>query len=157
MDRQLKAWELNFDRIWSAATIDYREAAWLVADISRYSDDEPLRRAAVQALPGLRSVMLKYASASEKELVRIRLAAVRDVLRGLTAPRFGKRGIEPEQLTPEELHRKMLGLPLDRCLSAPEIHQAYKRAAKTVHPDTGGSVPEFLALSAAREALMKER
>src|SRR5258708_4365459 len=38
-----------------------------------------------------------------------------------------------------------------------EIHQAYKRVAKRAHPDAGGSAREFLELSAAREALMKER
>jgi curved DNA-binding protein CbpA len=51
----------------------------------------------------------------------------------------------------------MLGLPLDRRLSGPEIHQAYKRAAKRAHPDAGGNARDFLELSAARDALMKER
>jgi curved DNA-binding protein CbpA len=51
----------------------------------------------------------------------------------------------------------MLGLPLGRRLAAAEIHQAYKRAAKTAHPDSGGNGQEFRELSAARDALMKER
>jgi len=50
----------------------------------------------------------------------------------------------------------MLGLPLGPRLSAPEIHGAYKRAAKTAHPDGGGSAGKFLELSAARDALIKE-
>jgi curved DNA-binding protein CbpA len=46
-------------------------------------------------------------------------------------------------------------LPLDRRLFGPEIHRAYKRVAKTVHPDAGGTERAFLELSAARDALMK--
>ena len=59
-------------------------------------------------------------------------------------------------LTPEERYRQMLGLPLGRQLSGAEIHRAFKRAAKTAHPDGGGSAQEFLQLSAARDALIKE-
>jgi hypothetical protein len=40
-------------------------------------------------------------------------------------------------------------------LPATEIHRAFKRAAKTAHPDGGGSEGAFLELSAARDALMK--
>jgi hypothetical protein len=82
---------------------------------------------------------------------------VRDRLHTLTAPRFGKRGAEQAPLTPQEHNRQLLGLPFGRHLSAPEIRQAYKRAAKTLHPDGGGSVREFVSLLAARDALMKER
>jgi curved DNA-binding protein CbpA len=59
--------------------------------------------------------------------------------------------------TLEECYRQLLGLPLGRRLSGVEIHQAYKRVAKTAHPDAGGNAREFLELSAARDALMKER
>ena len=59
--------------------------------------------------------------------------------------------------TPEQLYRRLLGLPLDRRLTPAEIHRAWKRAAKTAHPDAGGSVEQFQALSAARDALLKER
>ena len=62
-----------------------------------------------------------------------------------------------QTLAPEEIHRQVLGLPLDRRLSAPEIHRAWKRAAKSAHPDAGGSVQAFQALSAARDALIKQR
>ena len=51
----------------------------------------------------------------------------------------------------------MLGLPLGRRLAAAEIHQAYKHAAKTMHPDGGGNEREFRELSAARDALMKQQ
>jgi curved DNA-binding protein CbpA len=49
----------------------------------------------------------------------------------------------------------MLGLPLDRRLFGPEIREAYKRAAKTVHPDAGGSERAFQELCAARDALLR--
>ena len=58
-------------------------------------------------------------------------------------------------MTPEEHYRRLLGLPLGRRLFGPEIHQAYKRAAKTTHPDGGGNARAFHELSAARDALMK--
>jgi curved DNA-binding protein CbpA len=48
-------------------------------------------------------------------------------------------------------------LPLGPRLSRAEIHRAWKHVAKTAHPDAGGSAREFLELSAARDALMKER
>jgi hypothetical protein len=92
-----------------------------------------------------------------RALARRRFGAVRDALHALAAPRFGKRrsADEIEMMTPEEHHRRLLGLPLDRRLFGPEIHRAYKRVAKTVHPDAGGSERAFLELSAARDALMK--
>ena len=51
----------------------------------------------------------------------------------------------------------MLGLPLGGRLAATEIHQAFRRTAKRVHPDAGGSQHAFLALAAARDALMRAR
>jgi len=90
-------------------------------------------------------------------VARRRLGIVKDVLHELTAPKFGRRGAEPKALTPEERYREMLGLPLDRHLAATEIHQAFRRTAKRVHPDAGGSQNAFLALAAARDALMRTR
>jgi hypothetical protein len=90
-----------------------------------------------------------------RALARRRFGAVRDALHALAAPRFGKRRSAGEMMTPEEHHRRLLGLPSGRRLYGPEIHQAYKRAAKIVHPDAGGSERAFHELSAARDALMK--
>ena len=156
MDSQLTTWKLRADRFWSAATPDYREAAQLAADIAGSSDDL-LRQAAMQALPSLRNAMLKGADRSTRELARRRLSVVRDRLHMLTTTPFGKRGPAPAPLTPQEHHRQMLGLPFGRRLSVPEIQQAYKRAAKKSHPDGGGSTRDFVNLSAARDALMKEK
>jgi hypothetical protein len=156
MDRQLTAWKTLADQFWSTATPDYREAARLTAEIADTSDDT-LRQAARQALPSLRNAVTERADRSARELAKRRFSPVRDRLHTLTAPRFGRRGGEAESLTPQEHNRKLLGLPFGRRLSAPEIQQAYKRIARTVHPDGGGSVREFVDLLAARDALMKER
>ena len=84
-----------------------------------------------------------------------RLGIVADALHTLSAPRFGRRGLTPKALTEEERHRQLLGLPFGRRLAATEVHQAFKRAAKTVHPDGGGNGAAFLELAAARDALIK--
>jgi hypothetical protein len=157
MDRQLKEWKRSVELIWSASAPDYREAALLAAEIASESEEAMLRAAAAQALPSLRNASLKKAERSAKEQARRRLSGIRDVLHALSVPQFGKRQISSAPPTLEERYRRMLGLPLGRRLSAPEIHEAYKRAAKTTHPDAGGSEQEFQQLCAAQDALMKER
>ena len=157
MDRQLPEWKLALERIWSAAAPDYHAAACLVADIANASEQTMLRQAATQALPILRSASSEDAAQSTRDAARRRLGIVRDVLHELTTPRFGQRQTLSKSLSPEECYRQLLGLPLGRRLSGVEIHRAYKRVAKRAHPDAGGSAREFLELSAARDALMKER
>jgi hypothetical protein len=157
MDRQLSEWKLGVERIWSAAAPDYDEAARLAAEIARASGEAMLRQAATQALPILRSASAEDADQSTQDAARRRLGVIREALHELTSPRFGKRQISVKVPTPAERYRQILGLPLDRRLSRVEIHKAYKRVAKRAHPDAGGSAREFLELSAAREALMKER
>jgi hypothetical protein len=156
MDRQLTTWKTLADQFWSAAAPDYREAAQLTAEIAATSDDT-LRQAARQALPSLRNAVPRHAGDSARELAKRRFSPVRDRLHTLTAPRFGRRGGEAEPLTPQEHNRQLLGLPFGRRLSGPEIQQAYKRVAKTLHPDGGGSARDFVGLLEARDALMKER
>jgi hypothetical protein len=157
MDRHLAEWKLDFDRIWSAEAPDYQEAARLAAVIAASSEQAMLRQAATQALPILRSALAADADQSIHDAARRRIGVIREALHELTTPRFGKRETSPKLLTPQERYRQMLGLPLGRRLSGDEIHQAYKHVAKRAHPDAGGSAREFLELSAAREALMKER
>jgi hypothetical protein len=157
MDRQLLEWKLDADRLWSAAAPDYRAAERLAADIARASEAGQLRQIATQALPSLRNASLEDADIGSRQLAWQRVGAIRDVLHARDASRFGKRGNAPKPLTPADRHRQMLGLPLDRRLSGPEIHQAYKRAAKQAHPDGGGNTRKFQELSAARDALMKEK
>jgi hypothetical protein len=157
MDSKLREWQLDVERIWSAAVPDWREAARLADVMARTSGEVILRQAATQALPILRHAAAEAADPGITDAARRRLGIIREVLHTLTTPRFGRRDIPLKTPAPEEHHRQLLGLPLGRRLSAPEIHRAYKRAAKSAHPDAGGSAQAFQALSAAREALMKQR
>jgi hypothetical protein len=157
MDSKLRQWQLDIERIRSMAAPDWREAARLADVMARISDEVMLRQAAAQALPILRRAALGTADPGITDAAQRRLGTIRDVLHTLTTPKFGRRDIPVRQLTPEQCHRQLLGLPLDRRLTLSEIHRAYKRVAKSAHPDAGGSAREFLALSAAREALMKQR
>jgi hypothetical protein len=155
METQLKRWELSIDRL-SSSSIDWEEATRLALDIASSAEDETLRHAASQGLPSLRNAALWAADDAAREAARRRLGVIREALHAVSAPRFGKRDATPKKLTVEERHRRLLGLPLDRRLNAPEIHQAFKRAAKTAHPDAGGDAQAFLELSIARDALMKQ-
>jgi hypothetical protein len=157
MDRQLAEWKLEIERLWSAAAPDYREAARVAEIIARAGEAAMLRQAAAQALPILRSAALESADHTIHDAARRRLGVLREALHALTTPQFGRRATAVKLPTSEERYRQMLGLPLGRSLSGAEIHRAFKRAAKRAHPDAGGSTREFLELSAARDALMKER
>jgi hypothetical protein len=154
MELQQKQWKRDSDRLWSGSPFDVREAAALAAEIARNGADETLRQAAAQALPSLRGASLKTSDQMSRNIARRRFGAIRDVLHALDAPRFGKRAAVPAS---EQQHRLLLGLSPDRQLSDPEIQQGYKRAAKRLHPDAGGSAREFTELSAARDALMKRK
>jgi len=157
MDRRLAEFKLDLDRIWSAHAPDFGEAVRLVQQIAAVSEDEALRQAASQALPILRCAAEAGAEHATCVAARRRLGVVRDVLVALTTPQFGRRSALPKTLTPEERFRELLGLPLDRRLSEGEIHRAYKLLAKRAHPDAGGSAEAFLRISAAHEALLRER
>ena len=154
MELQQKHWKRDADRLWAASPFDVREAAALAAEIARHGADERLRQAAGQALPSLRGASLKTSDQMSRNIARRRFGAIRDALHALDAPRFGKRGAVP---APDQQHRRLLGLPPERQLSEPEIQQGYKRAAKRLHPDAGGSTHEFTELSEARDALMKRK
>jgi hypothetical protein len=156
MDKHLSEWKHSVELIWSAAAPDYGKAACLVGEIARASTEAMLRQAAMQALPILRSASSADADHSTTDAARRRLGVIREVLHTLTTPTFGRRENAPKLLTSEERYRQMLGLPQGPRLSAPEIHGAWKRAAKTAHPDAGGSAQKFLELSAARDALIKQ-
>src|SRR5665213_306835 len=156
MDRQLRDWKLGIDRLWMEAVPDWHEAARLAAHMAAAAGEETLRLAAAQSLPILRSARGDDADQATRQAARRRLGVLREALHELVNPRFGKRQDGPKQLTSDERNRQMLGLPADGHLSAPEIHQAWKRAAKAAHPDAGGNADEFLALSAARDALIRD-
>jgi hypothetical protein len=157
MERRLAEWKVEIERIWSAHAPDYSEAVRVAQHIASASDEEILRQAASQALPILRGAARDDADQVTRDAARRRLGVMRDVLLTLTTPQFGKRQAAIKLPTPDERYRELLGLPLGRRLSETEIHRAYKRVAKHAHPDAGGNVEAFLQLSAARDALMKER
>lgn len=157
MDRRLTELKFDLDRIWSAHAPDFGEAVRLAQQIAALSEDDALRQAASQALPILRCAAEAGAEHATCVAARRRLGVVRDVLAALSTPQFGRRNATPKLLTAEERSRALLGLPLDRRLSEGEIHRAYKLLAKRAHPDAGGSAEDFLEISAAHEALLRER
>jgi hypothetical protein len=157
MDQQLNQWKLAIERFAAAAAPDFREVAQLVSEIAETSTDRTLRQGASQALPSLRNAAAWSADQATRDIARRRLGLFMEAMHAQTAPRFGLRGVPAKKLTVEEGYRQLLGLPLDRRLMPAEIHQAFRRAAKTMHPDAGGDARQFEELSAARDALMKAK
>jgi len=51
-------------------------------------------------------------------------------------------------------HREKLELPLEGVLEAAQINSAFRRLAKTAHPDAGGSSEHYRRISEARDALL---
>jgi hypothetical protein len=154
MDRHLGEWKHAVDRLWQAEGPDWTEVAHLVDAIAAAGEVDDLRHAASQAMPSIRNAAANPQDRMTGVVARRRLGVVREVLHKLTTPKFGRRGMETKPLTADERYRQMLGLPLDGRLAAAEIHQAFRRSAKRVHPDAGGDAHAFLALAAARDALM---
>lgn len=157
MDQRIAQWKLELDRIWSAHAPDYDEAVELAHRIANLSEEEALRQAASQALPILRCAAQVGADHATCVAARRRLGVMHEVLTALTTPKFGRRQDLPKMPTMEERSRELLGLPLGCRLSESEIHRAYKLLAKRAHPDAGGSEEAFLRITAAHDALMRER
>ncbi|MGY3484075.1 hypothetical protein ACVW1C_001958 [Bradyrhizobium sp. USDA 4011] len=155
MDPHIRHWKGAIARLCAAPDPDYSEMARMIAEIATTDIDETLRHAAAQVLPILRQAALKSADRRTRSMALRRLGIVSDALHMLSAPQFGRRGLTPKALTQEERYRQLLGLPFGRRLAANEVHQAFKHAAKTMHPDGGGNGPAFLELTAARDALIK--
>lgn len=153
MMERLETWKLALERLRLAQSPDWAEAGRLAAEIARMSSDVMLRQAAEQALP-----VLRQAVDNDDHNVTLaaqrRLGVVLEVVHDLTAPRFGRRNAAPKKLSSEDRARKMLGLPLSVQLTCEDINQAYRRAAKGLHPDHGGSAQAFIDLAAARDVLI---
>ena len=153
MMERLETWKLALERLRSAQSADWAEAGRLVAEIVRMSTDVTLRQAAEQALPVLRQAV-DHDDHSITLAAQRRLAVVLEVVHDLSAPRFGRRNAMPKKLSSEDRARKVLGLPLAVQLTCEDINQAYRRAAKGMHPDHGGSAEAFIDLAAARDILI---
>jgi hypothetical protein len=153
MSERIESWKLALERLRTAHAADWDEAGRLAAEIARLSQDPTLRQAAEQAIP-----ILRQAAHDDERGITVaaqrRLGVILDVIQGLTAPRFGRRSALPKKLTNEERARKTLGLPLAVQLTCDDIHKAYRRAARDMHPDHGGSQQAFLDLAAARDILI---
>lgn len=52
-------------------------------------------------------------------------------------------------------HRETLDLPLDVQLTPSEINAAFRRRAKSAHPDAGGSDADYRRIAEARDALLE--
>jgi hypothetical protein len=145
MMERLESWKLALERLRSAQGADWAEAGRLVAEIARMSTDTMLRQAVDNDDHGVTLAAQR------------RLGVVLEVVHDLTAPRFGRRNAAPKTLSSEDRARKVLGLPLAVQLTCEDINQAYRRAAKGMHPDRGGSAQAFIDLAAARDILIHPR
>ncbi|AMA56491.1 molecular chaperone DnaJ [Bradyrhizobium sp. CCGE-LA001] len=153
MMERLETWKLALERLRSAQAADWGEAGRVVAEIVRMSTDVTLRQAAEQALPVLRQAV-DNDDHSVTLAAQRRIGVVLEVIHDLSAPRFGRRNAMPKKLSSEDRARKVLGLPLAVQLTCEDINQAYRRAAKGMHPDHGGSTEAFIDLAAARDILI---
>jgi MoaA/NifB/PqqE/SkfB family radical SAM enzyme len=55
----------------------------------------------------------------------------------------------------DQEHRKALDLPMEGDLDPAEIKAAFRRLAKTAHPDAGGSDEHYRRIAEARDALLE--
>ena len=60
--------------------------------------------------------------------------------------------LDPED---EQDYREVLNLPMKGALQPSEINSAFRRLAKTAHPDAGGSNEQYHRITEARDALLK--
>lgn len=56
----------------------------------------------------------------------------------------------------DQEHRKVLDLPMEGALEPSEIRAAFRRMAKTAHPDAGGSDEDYRRIAEARDALLEQ-
>lgn len=59
-------------------------------------------------------------------------------------------------LDDDQEHREALRLPIEGELTATEIKAAFRRLAKTAHPDAGGSNEDYRRIAEARDALLDQ-
>jgi hypothetical protein len=61
----------------------------------------------------------------------------------------------PEFDDDDQEHREALNLPMEGALKPSEISAAFRRLAKTAHPDAGGSDERYRRIAEARDALLE--
>jgi len=154
MNERFEYWKLSLERLRTAPSLDWNKAGRIVAEIARGSTTATLRHAAEQALPAMRQAMHDSANRDIVAAAMRHLEEILEIFHGRVAPRFGRRAVLPEQMAREDRARMTLGLPLAVRLTCEDIHRAYRRLAKTMHPDIGGSEQAFHDLIAARDLLI---
>jgi len=60
----------------------------------------------------------------------------------------------PPDIEDERADRETLRLPLEGELTATEIKNAFRKLAKTAHPDAGGNAEDYNRIAEARDALL---
>lgn len=155
MTDQLAEWKASYDRVIAAPDFDCEAATALVSEIQKFAPDPILMDAAMQALSNLRLACTSQSGQVIRVEAESRFRQVGPILEFLSKPRFGKRNEITQSQSFEDSCRALLGLPFGRRLFGPEINLAYKREAKLAHPDAGGNPQDFLALTQARDALLK--
>lgn len=81
----------------------------------------------------------------QEDQVELRVAA-REKRRALLLRMSGDDGLE---------HRETLDLPLEGALEPLQINAAFRKLAKTAHPDAGGSDAQYRRIAEARDALLE--
>jgi hypothetical protein len=56
----------------------------------------------------------------------------------------------------DQEHREVLNLPMEGPLEPSQINGAFRRLAKTAHPDAGGTDEDYRRITDARDALIKQ-
>ena len=62
--------------------------------------------------------------------------------------------LRPDRNADDRPHRAVLKLPVTGALAPSEINAAFRRQAKTAHPDAGGSDDHYRHIADARDALL---
>ena len=153
-------WRRDAEDLCRSPTFRADKALGLVSEIIKAGSSSRLVEAARQALPVLRRGAAPKADEWCRALARRRFALVRQALAPPAGPTFGRRAAArraagPSSLSDAEwINRRLLGLAFEGDLSGPAIAAAFREAAKTAHPDRGGTTDEFARLVAARDALI---
>lgn len=56
----------------------------------------------------------------------------------------------------DQEHREVLNLPMEGALKPSEINAAFRRLAKTAHPDAGGADEDYRRIAEARDSLLQQ-
>lgn len=144
------AWTRVLERILAVTPVDLGPALTLCLEICQIERESVLGVQACRAYAALRRSQGDTASdlsirASIRELEGVRLAILESQRRPFGKAKTGSLILE----------RKLLQLPEMGPLTAKEINAAFRAGAHDAHPDQGGSPDRFVALTEARDALLR--